>query len=355
MDPADAFTSRLTQRSPVWIALLKLPFALLLCFCNVAHVALQLLQPSRPREDSMGQPMMDEVPMMDLDTPSSDELYRIANTWFQAARVRSGQRIGRRSGFKFFTKNATFLPHVARGTLQVNASGIDKVTRDALLMHNGESVPCDVLLLNTGYQDRFDFLSEPYAVPGNDVRNLYKHVFHPEALDGTLAFIGWVRPASGGIPACSELAARYFALLLSGKRRLPSSEALAREIADDKAHEEEMFIGSPDIKTVVDFISWADGMANRVGCEPQLWRMCFTPWRWRLLFKCVVGSCNPAQFRLRGPHSRPEAATALLFSLPIGFSATQIFANALFGLPGFLLSSRFAFFRHPTSKSYLRD
>ena len=69
-----------------------------------------------------------------------------------------------------------------------------------------------------------------------NVKNMYKHAFHPAYPDGSLSFIGWARPATGAIPAASELQARLLALLLSGKRELPPN--LETVISDEKKTEE---------------------------------------------------------------------------------------------------------------------
>ena len=145
-------------------------------------------------------------------------------------------------------------------------------------------------------------------------------------LQAPVSDIPAARPATGGIPACSEMQARLFAQILSGKRALPSKGALLQIILDERLAEESAFRGSPEIKTVVGFVSYMDGLATLVGCMPPLWLMGFQPWKWSLLFKCVVGGCNALQYRLYGPHATPTVARKTLLQLPIGFSPSQIAA-----------------------------
>lgn len=72
-----------------------------------------------------------------------------------------------------------------------------------MVFEDGEEVEADVVMCCTGYQDRFEFLSEELGSDRINVRTLFKHSVHPDY--DNLALIGWARPASGGIPACSEL------------------------------------------------------------------------------------------------------------------------------------------------------
>jgi len=50
----------------------------------------------------------------------------------------------------------------------------------------------------------FSALGRDLAVKDNNVRNLYKHAFHPDH-GGRLAFMGFVRPYTGGIPVVAEM------------------------------------------------------------------------------------------------------------------------------------------------------
>lgn len=49
----------------------------------------------------------------------------------------------------------------------------------------------------------------------------------------------------------------------------------------------------------MDFIPYADEIAEQVGCRPDLTKLFLTdPF---LAFKCFFGACVPAQYRLMGP------------------------------------------------------
>lgn len=69
---------------------------------------------------------------------------------------------------------------------------------------------------------------------GKDVCfQLYKNVFSPE-IGGSLAFIGFVQPASGGVLTMSEIQARWFAEVCKGRLKLPSKQVMETTIAEEK-------------------------------------------------------------------------------------------------------------------------
>ena len=62
---------------------------------------------------------------------------------------------------------------------------------------------------------------------------LYKNVFNPE-IGPSLAFIGFVQPASGGVLTMSELQARWFAELCKRKITLPHRHVMDEVIKQEK-------------------------------------------------------------------------------------------------------------------------
>ena len=59
----------------------------------------------------------------------------------------------------------------------------------------------------------------------------------------------------------------------------------------------------------VDYITYADEIAELVGCKPDLWRLfCSDP---GLALRCFFGPCTPAQFRLMGPGAWEGAKKAI--------------------------------------------
>ena len=147
--------------------------------------------------------------------------------------------------FQWITKNETFVEALVTGKC-VKRSGIARLTGTGhVCFDNGDSVQADVVICNTGYtrgpslvqgvgpeetENMGDMDDKGEAVKGKGLmtrttsvstRDLYKHMINP-ALGPSLSYIGWARPAEGGVPAISEMQARYLALLLSGERSLPT-------------------------------------------------------------------------------------------------------------------------------------
>jgi len=233
---------------------------------------------------------------------------------------RSGQQ---ELGQKFACKNVMFMNNVASGRIKVNATGIDHVEADCVVFRDGAKTQCNCLVFCTGYRDVFPFLkghigdSElPLAVPENNVRRLFKHIFHPQ-IGKSMAWIGFARPSTGGIPACAEMAARYFALLVAHQRELPQD--VAQRTMQECQLDTRYYCLSPDVKTLVGYKDWMDSIAQLIGCEVQLWRYVFEP---KLFVRLCIGSLLPCQYRLRGP-GRLSSAKSTVLSLPVAATPRQ--------------------------------
>ncbi len=216
-------------------------------------------------------------------------------------------------------KNDNFLAAVFEGKLQIKPVGIERLDGDSVVFTDGSRVKADVLMCCTGYDEgRPPTLLEGYDVP--NVRQLYKHVFDPD-LGPRVAFIGWARPAQGGIPACSEMQSRYFALLCSGKRTLPGKTELLELIARDRDFEERSYYARKYQGTIVSYTPYMDGVAELIDCRPRLRDYLFNP---RMFYHLICGANIPTAYRLRGPHATPEVAERVLLSLPIAHTVPEL-------------------------------
>ena len=139
----------------------------------------------------------------------------------------------------------------------------------------------DVIVCCTGYQLDFNWLhienddSNLGKVEGVNTninpRTWYKHCFPTQQhgnLRSKLAFLGFARPHSGGIPACSEILARYIGQILIGNKQLPLSYTELALIEGN--HEAELYHQSPHQTMVVDYVAFMTSVAELVGCTPQL-------------------------------------------------------------------------------------
>ncbi|AXG77950.1 flavin-containing monooxygenase [Streptomyces paludis] len=220
----------------------------------------------------------------------------------------------------FLTKNESFIHRVVDGTLTVNASGIERLGEDYVLFKDGHRETIDTVMLNTGYTEDFSILKDANI---SDVRRLYKHMIHPD-LGADVVFIGWARPAAGGVPACSEMQSRYFALLCSGKKQLPDRVRLQGLIERQAAYENEVFHGNPGLRTLVHYNHYMIDFAKVIGCSPWRPAVFLNP---RLAQRLWCGSQMPHVYRLYGPHSDRRAARRTVMSLPSAFRAPEILAT----------------------------
>lgn len=286
----------------------------------VWYLFLRLFRPKqsfKPALDAFNQPT--DPKMLDLRTQYGEDALKLIKVWS----ILSG-------GNKFATKNVTFVPNVLNGKIEVNASGIRRIDENTVVFNDGRSVSADVIMACTGYEDNFDFI-EDFHLHDNNVRNLFMHAFHPDLPN--CAFIGWARPITGGIPACAEMAARYFALLLSEKVTLPAH--VDDLIEDDKAFYAVTVCDSPTLHTVVSWKRYMENFAQLIGCQVTLWKYLYHP---TLFMKLMYGSLIPAQYRLEGPHASRALAKRTILSLPItipftlGINVTKLAIRSKLGV-----------------------
>lgn len=216
---------------------------------------------------------------------------------------------------QFLTKNDAFVVSMVEGKLKEKPS-IERFepNSNTIYFTDGTKVDnVDTVLFCTGYRDEFPFLSEVVSVSA--VRDLYKHAFHPE-LGPSIAWIGFVRPGTGGVPACSEMVARYWSLLISNKRKLPND--WKERIVAEKNTEEGLFrLGR--VKTLVFWGDYMESLALHVGCSPNLPKTLISdPVLW---YRLYFGSLVPFQFRLKGPNAKPEFARQVLENVPLATPA----------------------------------
>lgn len=176
-----------------------------------------------------------------------------------------------------------------------DASFIGKDEKDV----NQVDVEVDMVVLCTGYKLDFGWIDVGKDDLEANPRKWFKHCFPPE-LGDKIAFLGYARPAQGGIPQCSELLARYVALLLNNERTLPKDYAI-KAITEGKA-ETETFYLTPNATSLVEFPAFSSSIARLIGCEP--FAPLLSPSR---LAKYWTLPQWVYFYRLNGPGANPEA------------------------------------------------
>lgn len=230
----------------------------------------------------------------------------------------------------FFTKNEVFFKSIVEGKLKVNTSGIDHLNEDCVVFNDGSQIKVDMVMLNTGYVDQFPFIKDAKV---NNIRSMYKHMIHPE-LGSDIVFIGFARPGVGGVPACSEMQSRYFALLCSDTVQLPGKHQLEAITLKQAAFEESIYFKNPGVKSLVHYSTYMHDFAKLIGCSP--WRLptFLNP---RLLYNVWFGSQLPNVYRLYGPHQNTDQAKKIIYKLPIAINPIeQLVYLLLTGLSGVL-------------------
>merc|ERR1711976_326479 len=132
--------------------------------------------------------------------------------------------------------------------------------------------------------------------------NLYKWSFHPD--HPTLAFVGLQRAIGSIIPVC-ELQSRWVAQIFSGAKKLP-----ARPIMDawmGRYREAKSDSNTSTMKHDNGMVEMMEALAEEVGCKPS---MIMHPFNALTLLQ---GGCYPAQYRIDGPDSQPDAMERVMY------------------------------------------
>lgn len=250
-----------------------------------------------PEKNILGEAM--DPAKLDISCELTPENIYAINEWNR----RSHSGMSNWTQHVIFSKNVSFIPNILNEKLAVNDSGIEKISGNRVFFKNGETKDVDAIVLCTGFINDFSLLGSDLSVKDNNVRNLYKHAFHPDH-GGRLAYIGFVRPMSGGIPITSEMQARYFAQLCSNKLKLPAD--VDKKIQEDKAWEDEMVRLSPRRpETIPSQIFLIDSIAKEMGCLMPLSKLILHP---KLFIRHWFYPFHQACYRLTGPHSNYDKA-----------------------------------------------
>jgi dimethylaniline monooxygenase (N-oxide forming) len=200
-----------------------------------------------------------------------------------------------------------FLEFVRRGAVVPIRGRVASITDDGVVTDRGRSVPADGLLLCTGYDMDLSFLPESARValsydPSDKFLPFVAHrtVLHPR-LPG-LYLVGLYRGPYFGV---IELQARWAAALIAGAVPMPSPETVEAGLQRERhlrlRHPRPQYPHG-------EYVDFADSIALELGVDL---RKVASP----AMHKAVVdGPVIPAQYRLIGPHARPELAAGSIIS-----------------------------------------
>lgn len=169
----------------------------------------------------------------------------------------------------------------------------------------------DAVVFATGYKIQFPFVNEDIIRVNDNKVQLYKYMFPPHLPHPTLAVVACVQVIGAVFPV-AEAQGRWYALVMNGKRKLPTKDAMLKDIKEKEDQLSRRYVDSPRHTVQVDYISYLDELAEEIGCKPKLHKLFFTdPKLFWILF---IGPSIPYQYRLRGPHQWSGAREAILNS-----------------------------------------
>lgn len=190
----------------------------------------------------------------------------------------------------------------------------------------------DVIVACTGFSLNFDWItfSEKDMALDMNPRTWFKHCF-PKNMGEYLAFVGFARPHSGGIPQCAEMVSRYIAQLYQGNLQLPAN--YAQLALADGAAERACFHLTPDYHVLVDYMAYMMSVAKLTGCAPRTTPPLTAPLD---AVKYWTFPMWPCFFHTRGVGGKPAAAEAVLSKfgpfdalVPMPLLALQILCSLL--------------------------
>ncbi|CAF0959184.1 unnamed protein product [Rotaria sordida] len=112
------------------------------------------------------------------------------------------------------------------------APAIERIDRDTVYFKDKTQIKPDCLILATGYKYSIPFLQGNLRVDGREkhryVYPLYKHMFHVNYPNGTLAFINI--PSGVAAFPFAEVQSHFIARVLRGEVQLPSRDVMMSEV-----------------------------------------------------------------------------------------------------------------------------
>ncbi|CAM9349400.1 unnamed protein product [Phaeothamnion confervicola] len=193
------------------------------------------------------------------------------------------------------------------------------LTEDRAIFADGTEFKADVIVACTGFRCDLSFIEETHpdlAAYGHNQRLLYKQIFHPQ-YGAEVAYFGLAQPAFGSTPPTAEMQGRLLAMVLSGEVALPSAEEMVAAAEVDRADWERRFgYDACKRRGLVDYQIYLDDLAGLIGVRPPLRKLFFT--NFKMWYKIMLGPFTVHQYRLVGPHAKPERAAEVYARQPVG-------------------------------------
>ena len=188
----------------------------------------------------------------------------------------------------------------------VPKGGIESCNGKEVVFSDGSKQEFDVVIVSTGYKPAFPFLSEQYTEIS--FRDRYKHIFDND--DPSLAFVGFVRPVIGSMPALAEPQASWVAKIYSGRLKLkPKAERLEETKADAEYWWKYFEHSSHRLDRIVEGLTYATTIARLANIYPDYTRLFKRNiYHW---YVAMVSPTNTAWLRLNDPKHEDQAIATL--------------------------------------------
>lgn len=181
--------------------------------------------------------------------------------------------------------NSTMLPkpeffsYIHQGKLNAQRTEIASFADRSVLLENGRTLDCDLVVLATGWNTDYSFLARKVFDQldfEDDGLYLYRQMIHPDVAN--LAFVGSNATTYINI-LTHNLQARWLVELLNGRHSLPSRSKMWSEIRSTKAWKRKIIPFSKARATTLHLHmqQYHDELLGDMGLSPYLKRGCL-PW-----------------------------------------------------------------------------
>ncbi len=150
------------------------------------------------------------------------------------------------------TASEEFLPLVRQGRLHIKPD-IKELRGDRVAFVDGSEEQIDAIICATGYEISFPFFSSDVIDPIDNRVRLYRHLVHPD-VEG-LYFIGLIQ-VQGALMPSAEAQGQWVAKVLTGEAKLPSREAMWKEIDRTLAEASARFVKTSRHTIEVDHLQY---------------------------------------------------------------------------------------------------
>ena len=185
-----------------------------------------------------------------------------------------------------------FYRFVRNGVITPQRTEIAEYTPTGITLKNGTSLEAEIVVLATGWETDYGFLSEKTRSSLNfeeDGFYLYRQMVHPDVPN--LLFIGSASTITSILTY--NLQARWLGELIKGSHRLPSREAMLREIEEIKAWKRKWmpFSQGRGARLLLHLQHYHDQLLKDFGVTPLRKTGIFAP------FKEVFAPYQPSDYR----------------------------------------------------------